>query len=43
MCIRDSYKAVELRQEIPHEFYRAVAEVLAYVYRLTNPEPRRGR
>jgi len=40
---RALYKAVELRQEIPHEFYRAVAEVLAYVYRLTNPEPRRGR
>lgn len=40
---RALYKAVEIRQEIPHEFYRAVAEVLAYVYRLTNPEPRRGR
>lgn len=40
---RALYKAVEIRQEIPHEFYRAVAEVLAYVYRLTNPEPRRGK
>lgn len=28
------YKNVEIGQEIPAEFYRAVAEVLAYIYRL---------
>ena len=29
------YKAVEVGQEIPPQFYRAVAEILAYVYELT--------
>jgi flagellar biosynthetic protein FlhB len=33
---RALYKATELRQEIPPALYRAVAEVLAYVYRLTH-------
>ena len=30
------YKSVEVGQEIPGEFYRAVAEILAYIYRLMN-------
>jgi flagellar biosynthetic protein FlhB len=30
------YKAVDVGQEIPSLFYRAVAEVLAYIYRLLN-------
>ena len=31
---RGLYAAAEVGQEIPTEFYRAVAEVLAYIYRL---------
>ena len=31
---RGLYTAAEVGQEIPAEFYRAVAEVLAYIYRL---------
>ena len=30
------YAAVEVGQEIPAQFYRAVAEVLAYIYKLMN-------
>ena len=30
------YKSVEVGQEIPAQFYRAVAEILAYIYRLMN-------
>jgi len=30
------YKSVEVGQEIPAEFYRAVAEVLAYIFKLMN-------
>jgi flagellar biosynthesis protein FlhB len=30
------YKSVDVGQEIPAEFYRAIAEILAYVYRLMN-------
>jgi flagellar biosynthetic protein FlhB len=30
------YKAVELEQEVPSKFFQAVAEVLAYVYKLKN-------
>ncbi len=30
------YKSVEVGQEIPAAFYRAVAEILAYIYRLMN-------
>ena len=30
------YKSVEIGQQIPVELYKAVAEVLAYVYRLEN-------
>ena len=33
------YKSVEVGQEIPAQFYRAVAEVLAYIYRLMNARP----
>ena len=30
------YKSVDIGQEIPAEFYRAVAEVLAYIFKLMN-------
>ena len=30
------YKSVEVGQEIPPHLYRAVAEILAYIYRLMN-------
>ncbi|NIA21553.1 MAG: flagellar biosynthesis protein FlhB [Anaerolineaceae bacterium] len=33
---RTLYKAVEVGQEIPMQFYQAVAEVLAFVYRISN-------
>jgi len=33
------YKSVDVGQEIPAQFYRAVAEVLAYIYRLMNEHP----
>lgn len=33
---RALYRAVEIGQEVPLEFYRAVAEVLAFVYQLQN-------
>lgn len=33
---RSLYKSVELDQEIPTQFFQAVAEVLAYVYKLKN-------
>ncbi len=36
------YKQVEVGQEIPAQLYRAVAEVLAYVFRLMNGGPQRG-
>ena len=29
------YKTVEVGQEVPEEFYKAIAEVLAYVYKLS--------
>lgn len=32
---RALYAGVEVGQEVPPAFYRAVAEVLAYVYQLT--------
>jgi len=35
---RALYRGVEVGQEIPPEFYKAVAEILAYVYRLTEPQ-----
>lgn len=34
---RALYASVEVGSEIPYELFRAVAEVLAYVYRLKNP------
>lgn len=34
---RALYAAVDVGQEIPPELYKAVAEVLAYVYKLKNP------
>lgn len=34
---RALYASVEVGREIPYELYKAVAEVLAYVYRLKNP------
>jgi flagellar biosynthesis protein FlhB len=33
------YKSVEVGQEIPAHLYRAVAEILAYIYRLTHRQP----
>ncbi len=33
------YKTVEVGQEIPPAFYRAVAEILAYVYEITGKRP----
>jgi flagellar biosynthetic protein FlhB len=35
------YKAAPLNAEIPPHFYRAVAEVLAYVFQVLSPESRR--
>ncbi len=35
------YKAAGLGQEIPAHLYRAVAEILAYIYRVTNRRPPR--
>ena len=35
------YKSVKTGQEIPPHLYRAVAEVLAYIYRLMNKQPAR--
>jgi flagellar biosynthetic protein FlhB len=29
------YKTVEVGREVPEEFYKAIAEVLAYVYKLS--------
>jgi flagellar biosynthetic protein FlhB len=33
---RALYKSVDVGQEIPADLYRAVAEILAYIYRLMN-------
>jgi flagellar biosynthetic protein FlhB len=38
---RALYKLVEVGQEIPEQFYSAVAEILAYVYELTGKSKRR--
>jgi flagellar biosynthetic protein FlhB len=35
------FKAAPVNSEIPPHFYRAVAEVLAYVFHIVSPEPRR--
>ncbi|HUA85600.1 MAG TPA: EscU/YscU/HrcU family type III secretion system export apparatus switch protein [Bryobacteraceae bacterium] len=37
------YKSVEVGREIPANLYRAVAEVLAYIHRLRNLRPGKGR
>jgi len=39
---RALYRSVEVGQEIPPDFYQAVAEILAYVYRLSGRMPVRG-
>ena len=36
---RGLYKAVDVGREIPYDFYRAVAEVLAFVYDLKGKAP----
>jgi flagellar biosynthetic protein FlhB len=38
---RSLYASVEVGQEIPEQFYAAVAEILAYVYELTGKSKRR--
>jgi flagellar biosynthetic protein FlhB len=38
---RALFKLVEVGQEIPEQFYSAVAEILAYVYELTGKAQRR--
>lgn len=38
---RGLYKSVEVGQEVPAEFYNAVAEILAYVYRIAGSSSRR--
>jgi flagellar biosynthetic protein FlhB len=40
---RTLYQAVEIGMEIPANLYKAVAEVLAYVYRLKHPETAANR
>ncbi len=37
---RELYEKVEIGEEIPKELYRAVAEVLAYIYKLENAQAR---
>jgi flagellar biosynthetic protein FlhB len=39
---RALYRLVEVGQEIPEEFYSAVAEILAYVYELTGKVKRKA-
>ena len=33
---RALYRTVEVGQEVPPEFYNAIAEILAYVYRISS-------
>lgn len=40
---RALHNGVELDQEIPHEFYKAVAEIIGYVMRLKGKLPQRRR
>lgn len=40
---RSMYDSVEVGQYIPERFYRAIAEILAYVYELTGKTPSRVR
>ncbi len=37
------YKQVEVGQEVPEQFYKAIAEILAYVYQLSKKTTRRKR
>lgn len=37
------YKLVEVGQEVPEQFYKAIAEILAYVYQLSKKSARRPR
>jgi flagellar biosynthetic protein FlhB len=37
---RALYESVEVGQYIPERFYRAVAEILAYIYELSGRSPR---
>ena len=39
---RALYDTGEIGKEIPYELYRAVAEVIAYIYRLRNPQAQLG-
>lgn len=39
---RALYKQVQVGQEVPPDFYKAVAEILAFVYRLDGAEARRA-
>jgi flagellar biosynthetic protein FlhB len=39
---RALYKQVQVGQEVPPDFYKAVAEILAFVYRLDGAEARRS-
>jgi len=39
----DLLSRVDLGTEIPPEFYQAVAEILAFVYRLNNRNPSEDR
>ena len=40
---RTLYSAVEIGEEIPLEHYKAVAEIIGYVFRLKGKMPRRGQ
>ncbi|MCB0324000.1 MAG: EscU/YscU/HrcU family type III secretion system export apparatus switch protein [Bdellovibrionales bacterium] len=40
---RTLYKSVEVNHEIPYELFKAVAELLAYVYRLKGRVPKKAR
>jgi flagellar biosynthesis protein FlhB len=40
---RALYDAVDVGQYIPERFYRAIAEILAYIYELTGKSPGQGR
>ncbi|WP_170007399.1 flagellar biosynthesis protein FlhB [Bacillus fonticola] len=39
---RSLYESTEIGQPIPEEFFKAVAEILAYVYQTNNKTPRRN-
>jgi flagellar biosynthetic protein FlhB len=40
---RALYETVEVGHYIPEKFYRAIAEILAYIYELTGKSPVRER